>query len=705
MLRARQLMTPGVIWGLLLVWFYSNPQRLITLKNNPFVLGLGSLLVLGLLICLTTIYRARRDRINDFVYSYRYLIVLGLFILGVFFELTFSSIGMWGSYLNSMDHDNVWFGVSRAIRSDEFATSTAWTFSQLTDPGQFLPYFNDVVRGEATDMYILLNQPVFDLAILFKPAHWGYLFLGLDKGFSYHWLFRVVFLVMTLFEFFMIVLNKRRGLALSATLLVAFGPAVQWWSLGGSDIMSMGALAVIIVYHYLKTANYGYRILLAVALGWCATAYALVLYPAWQVPYLFIFVGVAIYLLFDKLPTAIFNWKKDLPILSLAVIVVALGLVYIVSKSWEAIQLTMNTAYPGARQSAGGGEFYFSMATGYPFSAWYPIFGLSDERGMNVFYDFFPLGIIGAIVAWIRQKDKLSVFLLFLNAFFMVYMIVGIPNSLAKVTLMSFTMTQRLVPVFSFINIILLFRALAVSDWNLSQRTRRIMALTLSIGIMIFALYSTQAYVMAVLAPLTANPLILATLKVLVIGSTAVLLYLAIVTLLAVNEKAIVKMIALIAFLSGVMVNPLRSGTDVILKSELVTEIKAIDDADEGLWIVDGLGYPMTNVPLFAGAPTLNSTNAYPNLDLWRSLDPSGQYEEIYNRYAHVMVELVDKEEPTFELIQPDVFKLALPISLVDDLGISYIMTNRNLSSLNHEGLNFVLREEANQIFIYEVAY
>ncbi|HEM5084111.1 TPA: hypothetical protein U1218_002223, partial [Streptococcus suis] len=87
--------------------------------------------------------------------------------------------------------------------------------------------------------------------------------------------------------------------------------------------------------------------------------------------------------------------------------------------------------------------------------------------------------------------------------------------------------------------------------------------------------------------------------------------------------------------------------------------IKSITDYDkESKWIVDSIGYPLTNIPLVAGAPTLNSTNAYPNLELWKSLDTNGQYDEIYNRYAHVIIELTNSEETVFELLHPDAFKV-----------------------------------------------
>ncbi|HEM5148857.1 TPA: hypothetical protein U1262_002194, partial [Streptococcus suis] len=123
-------------------------------------------------------------------------------------------------------------------------------------------------------------------------------------------------------------------------------------------------------------------------------------------------------------------------------------------------------------------------------------------------------------------------------------------------------------------------------------------------------------------------------------------------------------------------INPIRIGSDVIFKSSLVTNIKSITDYDkESKWIVDSIGYPLTNIPLVAGAPTLNSTNAYPNLELWKSLDTNGQYDEIYNRYAHVIIELTNSEETVFELLHPDAFKVQLPITKLKDLNVTYFVS------------------------------
>lgn len=118
-----------------------------------------------------------------------------------------------------------------------------------------------------------------------------------------------------------------------------------------------------------------------------------------------------------------------------------------------------------------------------------------------------------------------------------------------------------------------------------------------------------------------------------------------------------------IVFVAGMFVNSLDRGLDIIYNLEIIKKNSAINESENGLWIVDSI-FPLNNIPLMAGAPTINTTNVYPNLERWHLLDPDKSEEEIYNRYAHISVSIVDDEtEITFELIYLDQFKVNLNVS------------------------------------------
>ncbi|HFI0095258.1 TPA: hypothetical protein ACGOVP_001663 [Streptococcus suis] len=702
--KIRNIASPIFIYGLLVYWYLMVPSHLKHFQES-FLLKFVILISFFIFILFYKVLRKYKTQIGNFVYRFRYPILLLIGVIAIVFELSGSSIGLWGNYLNTGDYDNVLFGSSRSVRSDEFAASVPWAFSQMTDNDSSYLYVNNIVRGTATDMFLLLNQPVFDFAVIFKPAHWGYLFLGIDKGLAYTWVFRTLFLFATLFEFLMLVLKRNKVLSVIGALLVVFGPAVQWWTIGGAEIISFGALAAIIAYHYFLISDYRIRLLFALLLSWCATGFLLVLYPAWQVPYLIFFVAVALYFIISNWNPSNFKFQKDIPIIAIFFLVTLGSLIYCFSKSMPAIEAMLNTAYPGKRQSFGGGQFFFSMATGYPFSIFYSIFGLIDERGMNVFYDFFPLGIIGSSFAWIVKKDRLSATMLIINLFFLVYMIAGFPTVLAKVTLMSFTMTQRLIPIFSFINIILLLRSIVVVESHFDKRTKIIIASIMTILIMVFAINSTMPYIEQSISVYTSSPILFSIYRFLCVSCSVFILFCAIYSIISRSETSLLSWVLIIAISSGVMVNPLRSGTDVIFKSKLVQEIKKVDDKQEGVWIVESMGYPMTNVPLFAGAPTLNSTNAYPNMQLWKSIDDGADDSDIYNRYAHIIIELTQEPNVVFELVQPDVFKVLLPVEKLSEIGITYILSERDLTVFNSESITFEMISNIDGKNIYHIRY
>ncbi|HEL2072246.1 TPA: hypothetical protein TY888_001586 [Streptococcus suis] len=702
--RIKNIAFPILICGLLIYWYLMVPTHLEIFKES-LLLKVTVVTAFFFSILFYNILRTYKSQIGDIVYRFRYPILLLIGIIAIVFEISGSSIGLWGNYLNTGSYDNVLFGTSRAIRSDEFAASIPWAFSQMTDNDSSFLYVNNIVRGSNTDMFLLLNQPVLDFAILFKPAHWGYLFFGIDKGLAYTWTFRTLFLFATLFEFLMLILKRNKILSVIGALLVVFGPAVQWWTIGGAEVISFGAMAVIIAYHYFLISDYRIRFLLALLLSWCATGFVLVLYPAWQVPYLIFFVAIALYFIISNWESSRFRFTKDLPIMAVFLLVTAGSLLYCFSKSMPAIEAMLNTAYPGKRQSFGGGQFFFSMATGYPFSILYSIFGLFDERGMNVFYDFFPLGIIGSTIAWIGKKDRLSATMLLINLFFLVYLIAGFPTFLAKITLMSFTMTQRLIPIFSFINIVLLLRSIIVLENYLETRAKFIITSIMTLVIMIFALNSTMSYIEQSISVYTSSPILFSIYRLLCIICTSIILFCAIYSILSRSTGSLLSWVIIIAISAGVMVNPLRSGTDVIFQSKLVQEIKKVDDKQEGIWIVESMGYPMTNVPLFAGAPTLNSTNAYPNVELWASIDDGADDSEIYNRYAHIIIELTKESNVVFELVQPDVFKVLLPVEKLSEMGITYILSERDLSYLNSENMIFEVISTVEGKNLYRIRY
>uniref|UniRef100_UPI001E458A72 DUF7654 domain-containing protein n=1 Tax=Faecalitalea cylindroides TaxID=39483 RepID=UPI001E458A72 len=67
--------------------------------------------------------------------------------------------------------------------------------------------------------------------------------------------------------------------------------------------------------------------------------------------------------------------------------------------------------------------------------------------------------------------------------------------------------------------------------------------------------------------------------------------------------------------------------------------------------------------------------NTYPNISLWKKLDPDNQYNEVYNRYSHIDISFV-QEKTSFELLFDDAIKINLSYEDISKTGATYLFVN-----------------------------
>ena len=100
--------------------------------------------------------------------------------------------------------------------------------------------------------------------------------------------------------------------------LISLSPATVWWDTPG--LLLYGELAILLIYWFFNTNNNWYKLLLSIFLGIVGANFVLALYPAWQVPYGYFFLGLIIWIILDSKNG--FKWK-DLLYIGLCIIVVA----------------------------------------------------------------------------------------------------------------------------------------------------------------------------------------------------------------------------------------------------------------------------------------------------------------------------------------------------------------------------------------------
>ena len=629
------------------------------------------------------------------IYKHRFLTAFVILAITVIFEISGSSIGIWNEFFGSTDiDDGVILGKSQGIRSDEWATFTIFNFSQRYNISGAFEFFSDSIRATKTDLFLEYGGPVLDVGIIYRIFQIGYILFGNSRGLAFFWNARFIMLTLITFELMMVITNKNKKLSILGTMLIAFAPIISWWfSINGLvEMLIAMQLAIVLLDKYMLETNFKKRILYLIGIAISAGTFLFAFYPSWEIPLAYVTAGLGIWIIIKNYKQCKIN-RKD--IISIGIVVTIFGVTvgFLLAKSWDTIQIILNTVYPGSRLETGGKQI--AKLFEYPINIFFNISSsqlLTNKCEEAAFFDLFPLGLIFAIYVIFKQKKKdiLLIILSILDLFMGIWMIFGFPKIIAQLTLLSNSQATRTFLAFGLINIMMLIRALALFDKKVEIKKAVIIAIALA-SIVTALTYKYYSYYLHAYMVLT------------IFVMLTIVYYL----IFRINRKVEMTLLLIIIFLisvvSSLIVNPVRIGNDVIYEQEILKDIKQVVNQDnEGKWIVEGLGYPYINIPIMVGAPTINCTNVYPDLERWELIDKNGDYEDIYNRYAHITI-ILNNEQTHFELTAPDTYTVFLNIEDLKLLDVEYILTPNKLENYNSEEINFELIEEENIFKIYKI--
>lgn len=666
------------------------------LNFHPEYLAVEYLFWCGILFLLLTC----GQQLGDFIYRWRYAIAFGILVICVVFNVSGSSIHTWAEWIQA-DADGVLAGTERSIRSDEWALNTAFAISQTNDSsGEAFSYYSNIIRGTSTDTFIVYGQPVWDIAEIFRPFHWGYLLFGASRGLSFFWCARLLALILASFELGMLVTKQKRLLALTLSGMISFSSMLQWWFAinGLVEMLVFSFYAVVILYKYMHTRRYGIRALYTLLLTECACGFVFTFYPAWMVPIGYLLAGMGLWVIISSRKTFHFEAKKDLPLIGMFTLLTAAGLSYVLLyKSWDTVQSTLNTVYPGHRLTIEAiswqniGTYVMNL-----FTPLYDMPSVSNNVEFSSVISFMPLGAILCIWTMVRTKraDSFSILLLIVSVPLTVFTFIGMNETVAHLTGLSFSTPYRTLPILHLLHLFLLFRAVILMKNRMSWLASGVISAVTCVLILIAAKTCSAGY-----------------LQPKMLTAAGVLLFLMLLFLLRSTRNVNMQLlfgacVAVSITLSGVYVNPLQQGIDEITESTEYQMIYEITESDpEGLWIAEDMSYPITNLLITAGAPTINSTNVYPAMDRWELLDPDHSMEEVYNRYAHIRINLTQAKTQFVEGDSPDVFTLNLNYEDLQKLDVKYIFTDRDLSEYTGDSVMFIELNQNDNIRIYRVDY
>lgn len=636
--------------------------------------------------------------------KYRYLVASVVFLISLSLDLHGSSIANWNNFgvselrsgtisktenhFGSTDkidiganlenwisltpkNDGTLIGLPRMIRTDEWLVQTPYFVSQSETGNKFT---NHTYGLEGQNMILSYNAPVNDISSIGKPFSWGFLFLGASKGLSWYWSFKMIGMLLLAFEFSMILTKKNLLLSVLGGFWITFTPTIQWWFMQHlGDVVFMSLLIMVSLYHYFHTTSHRKKLLFAGLLTSGLIGFPLIVYPAFQVPFAYLILAFFIIEFIDafkRKQLKSFDWLVMIAVILMSGLIVGVT----IYRSLDALKATLNTIYPGHRVSIGGEESLTSLSDFFlsfilPFKI--PSFSNQVELATS-------LSFLIPCLVWIPlvlKKDKVNdnffgIFMACYSLFLIFFAIVGLPRLITRLTLFSFVPGNRAWQSVAVIGVFvsLWFIAYFWREFKGGNRRLYFVLSALSLG-SVLILVGLFYYNVHYLGYVGGNYLVI-----------FALFYLFLLLAIIWSRKRLfaVLLLFLIA-LSGMTVNPLVKGLNVIEDKKLSIAIKKIVKKDgKSRWISEDSLY---NFPQMFGAKTINSVRFYPDENLMNILDKEDNYEQYWNRYAHIRINIISSKT-TMDNSSPDSLNIHLDDDSLAKLNVRYIISHRQLDNL-----------------------
>lgn len=644
---------------------------------------------------------------KEHVYKNRYALAVILLVLLVGGKFSYSSINAYDLMLsgNTIGYESpTLLGRAQGIRADEWAIEKPYYFAQAAEGVDF-PYYNDNLMISGADMMVMAAAPVKDLMILTHPALLGFLFLPIEYAFSFYWNFRIILLFMSAFELGNI-LFKRREYALALALSLLFLPPIQWtlsqWLI---DIIIWGQVAVVIWFRLIMENRKSVRILLAASLAGAINCYIYVMYPAAQLPFAYFFLGCVCIIAYEhkeKKPFAIAMWAYYLPIM----IVVMAFAGYFMSKSATALNVMMNTVYPGQSRVWGTYSWDYELL---PFmnlftAVWKDSLYLNNTETAQFIY-FLPHIIIASLCLLKRNTHDSDVkALLFLEAIVLLFEIIAkMPERtfLGKLLFWDVSYPRRMQLVVGYGFFIIMWLIIDIlSRKNINITKVRNYNTIIFIAVSFSALYSPtlreyfkigQSY----------------------IGTVTICLLVGLYTYVGAwiynqrTHKRFVTVYLAICILSTCWVNPVINNMDCIFEKSSVKAVQKVakDDA-EGRWITSG-NAGIGNMISSLGIKRCSGYYYYPDFDMMKIIDPDLKYIQLWNSFSAIDMRLTDGENFVDSPNNDVALVVWINKETAEKLGIKYIFSlNYDYTNLVDRGeLELLYKDNVDKVCIYQVVY
>jgi hypothetical protein len=627
--------------------------------------------------------------------QYRTVIALMLFGILVIAKLHGSSLGVWDEYIKERvdpKGKSVFLGKPRAVRSDEWLVQTPMYLSQVESKG-FFPVKNPNIRSEGQNMLVSYFAPVFDITLIGKPFNWGFFFLGKDRGLSWYWWSKLIALLLLSYEMCILLTNKNISLSVLGAFWISFSPFIQWWfSTQQVDLIIYAQAIIVAVWYYLTIVDRWKRLFWAAILTISTIGFILSFYPPFQVPLgylILLFIAVIAYSYRSQIKLG----KYDLVIFIIAFLIISTSLYSFISQSKDAVKLVMGTVYPGQRFVNGGGydmnflQLYL-INWRLPFKA----VNFSNSCELSSFLNFLPAVFIVFLKTY-RLGDKLGKYLGFTLICYILFQLSWLflryPDWFAFYSAYSRVTENRLQEIMGL-------PAIYLSIWTFSllsshKPIKISKAIVVSLFISVLYFYSMKHTPMFDYMK-SGNTFL-----------TILFFFILNCFFLLGNKRIFGILMVLFIIVAGMTINPLSRGTGAIYNKVIAQKVLEIEHKNPGQKWAGVNSIVLGNYLVALGLKSMNSVHYYPDLNMWRLLDPEGRYAHVYNRYAHVQIQLADKTTH-FELNQPDLFTVFIKPEYLIRRGVRYVVSNGKIPFENTR-IKEIDRVEGDDLYIYELGW
>ena len=557
-------------------------------------------------------------------------ILLSVYLLLSSLKIHTSNIANWDLFFGLEKSESVLAGKPRFIRMDE------WMISSTGAIGQYnagMPLKNGSV-GEL-NAPVVWGLPVKDVSTILRPNLWSYFIFDVERAFAFSWNFNIFFFLISTFLLFMLLTKNNFWLSVTGTFFIFFSGGLQWWSYFiGNYMLYLNGLFISFAY-LLYNKKRGPMIIAGLVFILSAYGFIFNLYPPFQVPllYLYLFLFAGFLLQRKNFQIIKENWRLKTIVISASLIVLVLFTYHYYILVKDTYTMMLNTVYPGRRFSTGG-----ALKDGKLFAEFFGIFMTDTHtpiQWQNIceasgFIMFFPM-VFYAMAYYYLKTKKTDPLLISISIFLfigLIYVLLGFPAFLSKITLFSMSPDFRTLPIVGVANCFLLICYIASSKTEIKKEKISWIELSILAAVsLIFMLIVTTQINKATENYFTST-------------QVGVAIALIVISYLLARYKnfRFVKPALLILLIGMVItnanVNPLTKGLAPILENPLVVDSKEIHEKDPSArWALMG-NTRLTHLLKANGIDLFNSVKLVPPMKDMKVLDPTGKNDSIYNRYA-----------------------------------------------------------------------